>query len=94
MTAGLPSAREALGAKPGRRWRMDPIPIAGPERVVALARLRATLANDLVATLDNLILNGWGADDYVDAAHSYAAWLHEWLAGAIGEGLDRWGRLP
>lgn len=73
MTAGLPSAREALGARPTPRWRMDPIPVAGPERVRALSRLRSALASDLVATLDALILSGWGADDYTDAAFSYSA---------------------
>lgn len=85
-TAG---ARQALGAR-----RPPTLPIAGPERAAALDRLRVMFANDVAATLGELVGAGWSPDDVADAIGSYTAWAHAWLAEAIDEGLTRWSERP
>lgn len=89
MSVSAQSARSALGAAPPLF-----LPVEGPERLAMLARLKSMFAADVTATLDRLVLAGWRLDDVHDAVVSYTAWLHAFLAEAVDEGLERWGRLP
>ncbi len=85
--AGLP----AMNTVPDPTLRL---PAAGTGRVVALSRLRETLAADLVTQLEALVVNGWNTDDVTDAVATCTSWLHAQVAVAIDDGLNRWGRLP
>ena len=79
-------ARQALGARPS--WRF---PIAGPQRVVAIRRLRQAIADDVVAHIDGLAAAGWRDAAEPDVISILAGYWHGIVAEGIGEGLDRLG---
>ncbi len=79
-------AREALGAIPPP-WRF---PIVGPQRIIAVNRLRAAVEEDVLAQLDALAASGW-LDCYTDpdTISIIGAYWHGIVAEGIGRALDR-----
>jgi hypothetical protein len=79
------SARAALGARPP--WR---VPVGGPQRVVAIERLRETIATDILAQLDALAVAGWlGVHNDPDTLSIIASVWHNVVAEGVGRALDR-----
>lgn len=79
--------------QPGsQRFRMDPLPTAGPARVAAINQLARRLADDFFATAVHLQLEGMTEDDVVTLLECQRRWLCNLVNEAHGQVLTyvRW----